>query len=675
MLVFENYSAYIALLQSAPAELLSKMLHVLAALACLLIGGMWLPSFLLLPRGRKSTVTPAQTDETQTHQSAQWLALCMLGGVISCVTFWTLSLFLFQRTGPGTVGVSIVALYGLTLTPRLVGVGWWRQRGWLLLAVTCAALGMGFWQFAATELHVGERVAFSDRHLDLSFHVHAASVITASGLPRIELNGLAEEPFSVLVHTGYGVLMGGFSRMTGMSLYQSAASLWIVAYLVIGWSSLTLVGRWGLSQWASFIAAIAGLIWAQAVPPPAAVLFDPTAASIHLEKTPVSALLYHNFPQAWSIAVMAGGLVCLDLSAHLSHRRRLALGLATWAMVVSGWIKPALIILFGPALILLLIVNRRQLLDFIIVLTVFAVGVIVYFLPAFLHDLPSHPTWILAPSRDKFWEGSRFFALGLGAGLPFAVGRLRGVRKEGLRSAELRWEDVAFVAAAGGYLFLMLFVEERFGELQPNLWWGISGCLVLFAPAVVAWCANAGELVNRAPMPTWIRRFACCVVAIQLLNGAAFAAVYPLISLRSHALERIRALQQAGAATLPGTKFCVDPGMIDVLPRPANVDPGLEHPDLFGYLGRPVLFLTVMSNDPVRREMSAWWSFIRTGDTRLIPFVNSRDAIILHSSRTRARATLLDNGWKVTHDLPGDFQLIENSLHQEARVQSFESSR
>ena len=652
-----EYSTYFDVLTSAPLQLAGRCVQLVVVLFCLLLCGLWLPRLLLAP----ITHEPATADDDATigrvNRWALLLSLSATGGVISCVTFWTLSLFAFHRIGPGVACVLVLAIAGLWgVRPLFRYVQPDKHRG-ILVLVTLAALAMGFWQFAATEVKSDRRVWLSDRHWDLSIHVHSASVIGASGLPKLNLNGIPDERYNPLCHTGYAVLIAGVSQLGGTSLYQASAVLWMIAYVLIGWSSLALVGRFQISGFASFVCAIAPLLWARVYLPMMMVMLNPSAAESFPQHPYVAALMYHNLPHVWSVAAMAGALVCLDLSATLPRRGLTALAFAAWAIAISGWIKPSQFILFVPALLIYLAFSRRRLTAWVTVMVLLGLGTLVYMLPALLFELPSHPSWVLSVSRDKTMEATRLFASGLGAGVLFAAARLIAVCKRPKSIVELDWGDVAFIAASGGYLFTILFAEGRAGADQPNIWWGVGGSLVLFSPYLVAWCSGAEALTNRARLPVWLRRICCCVVGIQLLNGLILVAVYPLIGLRSRDLSRAQALEQAGRATPPGTLFFVDPGYPQ--PRRAELDMGLEHPDLAGYLGRPVLYLSKMGSQKAKDELEPWWHFANTGDVRMMPHINRRDAIVLHESRTDASETLVSNGWSLTKKLAGGFQLFQ----------------
>jgi len=660
MVAVVSYSFYLSLLSDAAGDLVSRCLFILLISGCFFAAGLWLPG-LLLGRSRKQRASGQSGGSSRSASVPETnlaLLLCLAtgGGVLSSILLWTLSFLLFKAVLPGTVGLIVLVLLGVFLYRRIFTLRNVRLGAGPLLVATVIAAGLGLWHFGGIELPVRDHFIppdktidyslFTDRHRDVGFHMHITSVIASSGLPRINLYGVPDTPYHPLAHSGYAVLLAGVSHMTGMSIYESCSCLWVVGYLMTVWSALAFLTRMQLATGWALIGSLSPLVWAGIGVPPLGLLIYPEASRGSPDILFPSGTMYHNFPQLWSVAIMAVGLVCLDMFMKSSGQSKRTLAAATFAVVISGWIKPSLFILYAPALLICLAWNRRKASEWKIVIAILCAGVFVYLLPTLLASLPSQRTWSIAPSREQCGQVAWFFGLGFGGGFLLLVARIRSFLKgrDVLRFLDVG--DLMLVAAAGSALFAVIFREGRHASGQPNLWWGPAGCLALLAPYLVAWYANASELNKRAAVNVWLRRAGGLVVAVHLLNGFTYAAIYPLLNVRFVRSSHAQVLQIAGQDTQATTRL--------------YIDRILDNPDLMAYLGRPVIYGVASLEKEAVDELKNWAAFMIDGQRSRMRLIDRRDAAILHSSRSRARSTLQQSGWSMVRELPDDFQLWLN---------------
>ena len=665
MLAVVSYSFYVSLLASAAEEIVWRVLFTIFLALFFFVTGLWLPSFLF---GRSNGQNGLRYGEpAEDSASAPMLNLALLlclatgGGVMSSILAWTLSFFLFKSALVGTIGLVVLVVLGLVRC-RLVFSTWnVRHEYGPVLAGAFIAGGLGLWQFGGIELSIKDHVIppdrcvdytlFTDLHRDVPIHIHIASLMANTGLPRINLYGIPDKPFHPLAHVGYAVLIAGVSQVTRMSLYESCSCLWIVAYWIILWSALGILVRLRISGALVLVGGLSPLVWGGLGVPPFHYLIDASDLN-ELPKIPFPAgMMYHNFPQVWSISLMSVGLVCLDLFTTNSRQRTRYLAVATFAIVISGWVKPSLFILYVPTVVILLAWNRGKALQWAVFALIVCFGTAVYFLPMLLEHLPTHREWRIAPSLEQTKKVSQLYLLGFGAGFLLLGSRLWSFLLGSDVPRLVNSCDLCLITIAGGGLFAVLFREDRYFPGQVNQLWGPAGCFALCAPFVVGWCANSYELNERAAVNVWLRRAGWIFVVVHLLNGTMYAAIYPLLNLRLIRTSYTDIMADAGQATRPTTRFYIDPLLDDT--------------DLMAYLGRPVTYGVSALDEQELAELWSWRDFAVFGQDAHMRRIAQRDAAILHASRIKARAILPQIGWTMIEKLPEDFELWENNSRNE----------
>jgi len=352
--------------------------------------------------------------------------------------------------------------------------------------------------------------------------------------------------------------------------------------------------------------------------------------------------MYWNFPQAASIGISLIGLFCFDLFCIKRGEKQgesRFLYLASLFFIIGGLIKPSLIIFLAPALLIWLGLNRCSLKDYFGVVLIILFGVIVYFLPLFMVDVPSHPSWNIHLSLKKSWETLRFALLGGGSLIILAIGSLTTLILNGKFSLKTT-KDLLLIALGGSFLFALLFQEDRFVNFvvfQPNLWWGPSGCLILLFPFLIRETAKS----NVGILKRTLHVFAFILVLIQILKGLLFAIVYPVMNVRSHPRLFAEVLSNARRRTHPNTRFLVDPF--------------LDQIDIVSYLGRPVLYSTSMLSKEEKAFLIKWRRLCDKGFLEGKIRWDQYDAVIIYNKRI-FRRTLKEKNWKF-EQLVGGFEL------------------
>jgi hypothetical protein len=174
-----------------------------------------------------------------------------------------------------------------------------------------------------------------------------------------------------------------------------------------------------------------------------------------------------------------------------------------------------------------------------------------------------------------------------------------------------------------------MFREDRFvgfPVLQPNIWWGLSGCVVLLVPLI---SRELAELIKSGGRVRGVVALSLVIGAAQILNGLYVAWAYPVLNQRRQETALAETLAVARELTAPSTRFALDPS--------------LEHLDLRPFLSRPSLMRTSYARPNDRRAYSHWRAFIKSG--KIDPPIDRLDAVVLHRSRTNANLYFAKLGW------------------------------
>ena len=626
----EDFISYFSLLGNAIGSVAALLGYSLAGLVVTWLSGVWI-LLLLIPKIPKDN-PPESLNEWL------WLHPALLAvGWATLIAVSTASLYLTKGMRAGELLLVMLAVVS--------GVLLWRRRPRIRSSdhVTLAVIGLttlmlGLWQHAATALPVPgdiDYLAFSDLHLDLPIHVTMAGMIRDSGLPLINMSPSSTHAYSAPSHVGHAIAIASYSSVLGISLYAASTVGWIIATMLTGWCAVALLfTKARLKVRYSLTVVLATLAIGQFTLP---WLHDPTNPKAPLVTGIwLASRSYWNISQAISIALTMGGLLVLDRYCEFrrsGQAQLLVLGTAVALITIGGLVKPSLIIFFGPGLIIWLAVSRARMLEYLVTVVVLQAGFMAYFLPRFLHAVPTAPGWSLAPEQGQWAEVALFLwhsCLGLTIIVVLVIARSIA---NGWRDRQWQVVDLAVIALAGSVLFALLFRENRFvgfPVLQPNIWWGISGCVVLLVPLL---SRELAALINAGGRMRWVVALSLVVGAIQIANGLYVAWVYPVLNQRTHEVVLAETLAAARELTAPSTRFALDPS--------------LEHFDLRPFLSRPSLMRTSYSSPNDTRAYANWRAFIKLGRTN--PPIDRLDAVVLHNSRTRANSFFAKLGWQASH--------------------------
>ena len=633
-----TYAPLLEVLSDAPAALALHALRSLIAVGSLALAGLWLPL----------AVSPAAS------RDSSWLAAAALAsGLAMAALCWTLSFLAMGSPVAGHVALAGFAAAGAVRAWR--GRSGWAgsfSSRWIWVASTLFALALSLWHHGATELPSSgdPRLSFfNDQQRDLSIHVMMAGLVAEAGLPMQNLLGAADVEYASLRHTGHLALIAGLASALSCSLYESAVALWTLANVLTAWAALALLSGRVVPGWLRVGVVFATLCWGAAAVPSAARLLEPTQpgddGTLELAAMGfwVAARGFSNITQQLSIALTLGGLLFVDLFAVAKREGGragplLAAALLLW--IVGAWTKPSLIIFYIPALFLWLGLNAAAARDYACVLAAIAAGVFVYILPAWVAPLAEGSGWSASFDVEQAEQVGRFLLLAT-PGLWFLavsplVALARRLGRVRQASGEESWSllELCLIAAGGSLVFSLVFREDSFvgyRYFQPNLWWGMSGCIVLLVPllgrrAMVEWDVGG-----------WRRALAgtgLTIAALHTLNGASLAVVVPALNVRGHEAARADVLEQARAETSPGTRFALDPTLQDL--------------DLVSYLSRPAL-VSVAGMRPVdTKALQAWLQFCVRGEALQPALLDRFDAVVIDSRRSHVAATLGAQRWKRT---------------------------
>lgn len=503
------------------------------------------------------------------------------------------------------------------------------------------ALIIGLWQHVATALPVSNNLGyltFSNLHSDLQIHVAMAGLIKDAGLPMISMWPSSTYTYSGASHIGHAIAVASYSSVLGISLYTASTVSFIIATMLTAWCALALLfSKARLKAWFWLIAVLGTLVIGQFTLP---WLHDPTHPRASLVTGIwVASRSYWNISQAISIALTMGGLVVLDRYCEIrrkGHVRLWILVAAVALITIAGLVKPSLVIFFGPALIIWLAISGARMVEYLVTLVVLQAGVMTYLLPRFLlprflHTGPNSRGFSLASDQEQ-WIGVALFLWHSCLGLTIiAIAVIARSIASGWRDRQWQIIDLGLIALAGSVLFALMFREERFVgfmTLQPNIWWGISACVVLLVPLIsreLPELIKSGGVVIR-----WLVAISLLVGSVQIVNGLYVALAYPVLNPRK--LEGVLAetLGEARELTPSTTRFALDPS--------------LEHLSLLPYLSRPSMMRVSYASKSAKQAHSNWRTFVKSGKVK--PPIDRLDAVVLHKSRSNANLYFDKQGWQ-----------------------------
>jgi hypothetical protein len=626
----EIYVSYIRLLGGAFDSVIAITGWSLAGLVATWLSGIWVAFYL----------TSKEDDRIPNQISGKWLWLqpvILVSGLATVLAVWTVSLYLPIGLSLGTFLLAVPAITGVFLLRRSSVRIDWAGKGTFAL-VGLITLAMGIWQHGPTELPMNEDVEyliFSDLHQDVPFHVSKARMIQEWGLPPRSMLSSPTNTYGPLQHTGHAVLIAGYANLLGISHYMASTVTWIIAAMLTGWGALALISiHTGSTPLYKLIIVLGTLTWGQFALPDPAWLLDPTHASSHV--TPgmwIASRSFWNISQALSIAMTLGGLLFLDLYCDLRQKeepRLWVLGASVGLIALAGLVKPSLVIFYGPALFIWLAFSRARLVEFFVTSIVLFTGILIWFLPSYLHELPSNSAWSFTTDRQQWWAVARFLwhaFLSLFLVTFVMVGKLIANGWAGRR-----WQliDLGLIAFGGSVLFAMIFHETQFVGfrlMQPNIWWGLSACIVLLVPLVGR---EIPELIRQRGWGRWVIAASLAIASVQLVNGLSVAFAYPVQNLRRHEKILAESLDAARRLTAVNTRFALDLS--------------LQNLDLLPYLARPSLLPTSFGSPDYKMAHLDWQRFWITEGGE--PPLDRIDAVVLHNDRTQTNLYFKNLGWR-----------------------------
>ncbi len=629
----EFYSTYIDFLRDGAGAVIALAGWSLVALAIVWISGVWLA--LLISRTASFPGSPGEDPGRSFNDWTWYHPVAIATGLATQVSAWTASLYLTGGFLAGTLALLCPIFFG--------GYLWWRFRPRvdfanpaLFVSTGVFAFLMGLWQHALAGLRVGrgfEQIAFSDLHRDIAFHVNLAGLIREVGLPPINMWASPTYDFNTLGHTGHAVLIAGYAQLLRAPLYEASTIVWIVATVLIGWGSLALVSTQNSGFTFKLLAAIGTLVWGHFALTDMGWLNDPgNALSVETAGAWIASRSYWSLSQALSIALTLGGLLVLArfcVIRRVGRSSALVLGASVALIAIGGWTKPSLVIFYGPALVIWLAFSGARAVEYAVTVLILAASFLIYSLPNILQELPPHPGWSFAMDADQ-WLGVATFLWH--AGLSLIIATLTLATRWAVGGWQCRrWEllDLGVVAFGGSILFALFFREDRFVGffvLQPNIWWGLSACIVLLVPLL------SREVIKPFQQGGWFRwatMVALAVAVVQLTNGLIVAVSYPVMNLRTHDAIKAEALDAARRMTDPQTRFAIDHSLNDM--------------DLRPYLSRPSIFGSSFTSADDERAYQEWLYYSTLG--RGAPPIDRLDAVVTHKDRVHVVGYFAARGW------------------------------
>lgn len=595
------------------------VVFVLAWLLFFLLGSAWVPHDWR-----------ALSDEHAWAPALRFAVVATAAGLGTAILLWSLAALWLKSLLAGTA----ISLAGCTLGAfRLL-----RRRApvpslvWPLpLIVMGVAFACGFYFYGINEIRVGGDLLFTYRW-DVAHHMYWAGLVQALGLPMVEHNGAIDMPLMTLYHTGVLVATAGIGEASGLTAYQAGRVLAIGCTVLLAAASATLVARSGLRAWQIALGALSPLAFAGFSIPLDMLrlnlsgLLDPYAASV-APFSAASGSLYHSIPQVAAVAVGAAALVVVDHFRSEHHRSLLAL--AGWLMGTTLGIKPTLAILLLPAMVLALGIQSDRRHTFVLFSAGTAVGMLPFFLPKALADLPAAPPWSTLPLSGVLQIDTLVQLAAAGVAVPIFIVRLWRLLRLGFDS----WEtiDVVLLALGGGMLFAAVFVEPGSRSAQGNQYWPRNAALVLAAPFLVATVLRFADTAFEAGSAKSLRVAALGAVGLlctHLAGGLLYATRYPWINSGRIEYTDADELREISRRIPPSARLLAD----------------VVSPEV-AYLPRRFVFGGSWSE--VLQQDLDLWRRLRRGEWNdtLRAFVTARDGIVLGPRTEHLRPRLRDLAW------------------------------
>ena len=509
----------------------------------------------------------------------------------------------------------------------------------------------------------------TDRYGDYRYHQHQANLIRSHGLPLVDLYGWLATPIAPLGHRGLPTLLAALRDLWVVGADDAARGLGVFGYGLLGLTGAAFASaipgvsasRASLFSWIGALTALTWsplLAWANAVITPKGpgswallktALTEPTPHS-HWAPVSLAAGAYHNLPQLISVALGFASLVAL--SRWPKKRAGGVVLVASCLMAVSGLVKPTMMVLLAPALVIVLAQRRAGWRSWMAALTPLVIGVVLYELDRFTHANTTLQIVIVDTSRWSVRNWPFLFGLAVGIVWLPMLAMTRGLSDAAF--GRHRWGvfELVLIAAAGSVLFATLFAEaDRSRAHHGNLLWGLAGVLPACAPIAIAkamhWRRSARFLVRSAAHVALFAAF------LHIVPGTLYAASYPdneTVRRRGAAHTRLKI---EAASSIPR----------DV---PALSDPWLDLADHVPAIDRIIITRMAFSPDPIARWQT-WRAAIRAinNDKPLTEeqdaLLNAYQAVVVGAPSSKLRKFLLDRGYR---PIPGGSNRVAVALMQ-----------
>lgn len=566
------------------------------------------------------------------------LVVLVATGVSIAVFLWSVSLYLIKDAGLGTLLIIGVAAFGFrrrqrdlpSLTPS----------GPELAAISIALL-IGFYITGINDLRFGDEIHFSYRY-DWSAHGHYAALVAELGLPPVGLTGAPNVPFNGLSHAGLSTLIAGTEQLTLTTIYQAMRILALLSFPIIALGSYALLSsrvsnlRWRVALcltplfWAGLVLAVELVRSIYFVGDFYGVI-DPYRRALYRGLVPAGNF-YHNIPQSLSVALGMAVLVAID---HWRQSKKQAWFVAAVMVLgVSMSIKPSLLIVFAPALLLTLLSCRARFIDLAIFGVAITAAVVFYSLPNFIVDLPEARGWSIV--WRNLWSGEAWIIMTLLLGVALPIMIARGLTAPRLLRDEWQWPDIANISTFGAILF---YVVMREVGPHGNHSWPLAATMILLSPFVV------GVIVN---LPLIWRRIAGGILAIQLTGGLLYAINYPLLFHRTLPASIVDTLKRCRESSTPHDRFLLDPTLA---PHQASTAPYLRR-------ANPWLPVATMTENEQRKTWLQFASGKAPDEDAVRDLVSGRTAVIIGPKTLELKQTLEDLKWqRAPVKLPKPYEL------------------
>ena len=494
---------------------------------------------------------------------------------------------------------------------------------------------LALWTSIGSGLSIpGNRLLFNDLHGDLPMHTQLVEWVRESGLPLMDYFSGAPDASGAIGHFGHIVLMAGFGMTTGVDSYLSAAIVWTAAFVLIYVAAFALGERNGVDRTSAILLALAALVWGAF---DWSLLGQQGSLQEYLGRESfwiaMSGRNFWNISQALSIAFTLWAVLLLDIYCDATPNSRGATTIFALGVVglgIGGLTKPSLIIFFGPAMIIWLVLRRARIVEYSIIGVIALACGLLYFMPWSEAIAPQGQGWEVQIDPTQL-KAALVFLVKCGCALlvSFVVLAAAG----NWRRLVVRPLGLVGIAFFGSIIFTLVFREIVFigyWATQPNIWWSMAGVSIILVPLVFRELLVVDESRRTALFDAG-RGVVLVLAIVHVISGISFAIYYPTHYRRTVGILEAETMAQARSLTSPNVRFAVDPLLFS--------------PDLLPWLTRRTLISTSFSGKESLAQLREWVRFTNTGYAapRWIP--HRLDAVVANTGRTGVNSYFAGLGW------------------------------